>query len=269
VNQTVSFLVRNGYWFLFAAILAEQAGLPIPAVTVLLAMGALAGQGRFSLAAALAVAVAACLVADVAWFCLGRRYGSSVLRFLCRVSLEPDSCVRRTENAFVREGGRPLLYAKFVPGLSTLATPVAGLAGLSLGRFLALDAAGAVWWTGSYLVLGYVFSAQIEDVVEAVMALGFRVVLAAAGAFALYVIWKLDQRRRFRRELEVARIDPEELLALLHSAPDRVVVVDLRTSLERDREPATVPGAIVLAPGELDERHHEIPRDRDVVLFCT
>jgi membrane protein DedA with SNARE-associated domain len=269
VSQTLTFLLRHGYWFLFAMVFVEQAGLPIPAVPVLLAMGALAGMGRFSLAASAAVAVAACLVADVAWFGLGRRYGSTILRVLCRISLEPDSCVRRTENAFVREGGRPLLYAKFVPGLSTVAPPVAGLARVGLVRFLALDAAGSVWWAGTFLALGYGFSAQIEEVAEAVAALGFRVVLAAFGAFALYIIWKVDQRRRLLHELEVARIDPEELFALMQSGPDRVVVVDLRNALERDHEPATVPGAIVLTPAELDERHLEIPRDRDVVLFCT
>jgi membrane protein DedA with SNARE-associated domain len=269
VSEAVSLLLRHGYLFLFAIVFVEQAGLPVPAVPVLLAMGALAGAGRFSFSAALAVAVAACLLADTAWFYLGRRYGSSILRVLCRISLEPDSCVSRSEGAFAREGGRPLLYAKFVPGLSTVAPPVAGLAQLSLARFLAWDTAGSVYWSASFLGLGYVFSHQLEKVAEAARALGFRLGLAVVGGFALYLIWKLDQRRRVLRQLDVARIDPEELRDLLQSGPGRVVVVDLRNALERGREPATVPGAIVLAPGELDVRHREIPRDRDVVLFCT
>lgn len=269
MSRLVPFLIRHGYLFLFAAVLVEQAGLPVPAVPVLLAMGALVGRGRFSFATSAAVAVAACLLADFAWYRLGRRHGSSILRVVCRISLEPDSCVRRTENVFAREGSRTLLYAKFVPGLSTVAPPVAGLARLGLPRFLLWDAAGAAIWTTTFLVLGYAFSAELERVAEATLALGFRVVVAVVGGFALYVIWKLDQRRRLLRELEVARIAPEELLALIESGRGDVVVVDLRNALERDEDAATVPGAMVVSPDELDERHREIPRDRDVVLYCT
>jgi membrane protein DedA with SNARE-associated domain len=269
VSGLSHFVLRHGYLFLFAVVLVEQAGLPLPAVPVLLAMGALVGMGHFSLPTAAAVTVTACLFSDFAWYHLGRRYGSSILRLVCRISLEPDSCVRRTEDVFARQGTRALLYAKFVPGLSTVVTPVAGLARLGQARFLLWDAAGAIVWSGTYLLVGYVFSAQIEQVAEGLRVFGLRVVTAAVGALALYVIWKLDQRRRFLRDLEVARIAPEELLAMMESRPADVVVVDLRNALERDEEAAGVPGAIVLSPDELDERHHEIPRDRDVVLYCT
>jgi len=269
VSGLVHFLLRHGYLFLFAAVLVEQAGLPVPAVPVLLAMGALVGMGKFSLTTSVAVAVAACVIADVAWYYLGRRYGSSILRLVCRITLEPDSCVRRTENIFAREGSRTLLYAKFVPGLSTVAPPVAGLARLSLGRFLLWDGAGSLIWVTTSLVIGFLFSRQLEQVVEATRVLGARVIAAVVGALALYVIWKVDQRRRFLRDLEVARIAPEELLALMQSGQGEVVVVDLRNALERDGDAAALPGAIVLSPDELDERHHEIPRDRDVVVYCT
>jgi membrane protein DedA with SNARE-associated domain len=268
VSRLVPFLVQHGYLFLFGVVLVEQAGVPIPAVPVLLAMGALAGLGKFSLAVAATVAVAACLVPDLVWYRLGRSYGSSILRLMCRISLEPDSCVRRTENVFAREGGRALLYAKFVPGLSTVAPPVAGMARLSLWRFLLWDTAGAAIWSLTFLFLGYAFSVQIERVAEAAGALGARVVAAALGGFALYVIWKLDQRRRLLKELQVARIEPEELLAMMQSGQE-LAVVDLRNALERNADPTTVPGAIVVAPEDLDEGHHQIPRDREVVLFCT
>jgi membrane protein DedA with SNARE-associated domain len=269
VSGLSTFLLRHGYLFLFAVVLVEQAGLPLPAVPVLLAMGALVGLGHFSLAAAVAATVAACLLADLAWYGLGRRYGSSILRLVCRIALEPDSCVRRTEDVFARQGTRALLYAKFVPGLSTVVTPVAGLARLGPVRFVLWDAAGAVVWSATYLLVGYVFSAQIEKVVEGMRLFGLRVVAAAVGGLALYLIWKLDQRRRFMRDLEVARIGPDELLALMQAGRQDVVVVDLRNALERGEDAAAVPGAIVLTPDELDERHLEIPRDRDVVLYCT
>src|SRR5262249_41981838 len=136
-------------------------------------------------------------------------------------------------------------------------------------RFLLWDSAGAFFWSATYLLVGYVFSAQIEKVVEGMRLFGVRVVAAAVGGLALYVIWKLDQRRRFVRGLEIARMAPDELLALMQSGREDVVVVDLRNALERGEDAAAVPGAIVLSPEELDERHHEIPRDRDVVLYCT
>lgn len=268
MSRLAPFLLQHGYFFLFAVVLVEQAGVPIPAIPVLLAMGALAGLGKFSLATAAAVTVAACLIPDFAWYRLGRSYGSSILRLMCRISLEPVSCVRRAENVFTREGGRTLLWAKFVPGLSTVAPPVAGLARMSAFRFLLWDAAGSVIWAATFLLLGYVFSAQIEKLAEALAALGARVVGAVLGGIALYFIWKLDQRRRLLKELEVARIEAGELFDLMQAGRD-VVVVDLRNALERDEDPTTVPGAIVLAPEELDERHQAIPRDREVVLFCT
>ena len=269
MSGLVSFLLRHGYLFLFGMVLVEQAGLPIPAVPVLLAVGALVGMGKFSLTHSILVAVGACLIADIVWYRLGRSYGSSILRLVCRISLEPDSCVRRTENVFAREGTRTLLYAKFVPGLSTVAPPVAGLARVSLVRFLLWDGAGALIWTTTFLLLGYVFSRQLERVAEAVRVLGVRVIAAIVGGLALYLIWKLDQRRRFLRDLEIARIAPEELLAMMQAWRGDVVVVDLRNALEREGDAAALPGAIVLTPDELDERHHEIPRDRDVILYCT
>ena len=268
MSRLASFLLQHGHLFLFAAVFVEQAGLPVPAVPVLLAMGALVGLGKFSFAASGAVAVGACLLADFVWYRLGRSHGSSILRLMCRISLEPASCVRRAENVFGREGGRTLLYAKFVPGLSTVAPPVAGMSRMSAVRFLLWDTAGAVIWTATFLVLGYAFSFQIEKLAEATAALGARVAAAVLGAFALYVIWKLDQRRRLLKELEVARIEPEELFEMMRSGGE-VVVVDLRNALERDEDPVTLPGAIVIAPEDLDEHHEQIPRDRDVVLFCT
>ena len=269
MSGIAGFLIRHGYLFLFVAVLVEQAGLPLPSVPVLLAMGALVGMGRFSFVTSAAVAVVACLLADFVWYRLGRRHGSSILRLVCRISLEPDSCVRRTENVFAREGSRTLLYAKFVPGLSTVAPPVAGLARVSFLRFLLWDGAGALIWTTTFLLLGFVFSRQLERVAEATRVLGGRVIAAVVGGLALYLIWKLDQRRRFLRDLEIARIAPEELLALMQAGQGDVVVVDLRNALERAGDAAAVPGAIVLTPDELDERHHEIPRDRDVILYCT
>ena len=268
MTALASFLMRNGYAVLFGVVLLEQAGLPIPSLPVLLAMGALVAAGHFNAAAALLVVVAASLVSDLAWFELGRRHGARILALLCRVSLEPDSCVRRTENVLAAGGARALLFAKFVPGLSTAVPPVAGMLRMRLPRFLLWDTAGAVIWGGSCLAVGYVFSHQLERIAELAAGLGSRVVVLAATGLAAYILWKYAQRRRFIRQLAVARITPEELRRRLDAGED-VVVVDLRHSMEFEADPETVPGAIRLLPEEIDARHGEIPRDREIVLYCT
>jgi membrane protein DedA with SNARE-associated domain len=263
-----AFLLRNGYAVLFAIVMLEQAGLPLPALPILLAMGALVAAGHFNLAAVLFVIVAASLVADLVWFELGRRHGARMLALMCRISLEPDSCVRRTENVLAGGGARTLLFAKFLPGLSTMAPPVAGMLRMRLRYFVLWDVAGALIWSGSYLALGYVFSSQLEWVAELAMGLGSRLVALVGAGLASYVLWKYAQRRRFIRQLAIARITADELQRKLDAGED-IVVVDLRHSMEFEADPVTVPGAIRLLPDELDARHAEIPRDREVILYCT
>jgi membrane protein DedA with SNARE-associated domain len=249
-------------------VLCEQAGLPLPAVPVLLAAGALAGQGKLSLLATLLLTVSACLLADFSWFALGRRHGARVLRLLCRISLEPDSCVRRTENVFARSGAKTLLFAKFVPGLSAVATPVAGLIRMRPSRFLLWDGGGALLWSSAYLGAGYLASDELEAVADVALGLGGRLGFVLGGAFAAWLFWKYVQRRRFIREISVARITPDELRQKLDAGED-IVVVDLRDSLEFEADTGAVPGALHMLPDELDARHEEIPRDREVILYCT
>lgn len=268
MDETFQFLIRHGYTVLFVWVLAEQLGLPLPATPLLLAAGALAGAGDMNLALAIGLAVLASLLGDVSWYEFGRRRGGKVLNLLCRISLEPDSCVRKTEGAFVRHGARSLLIAKFVPGLNTMAPPLAGIIGMRLWRFLIFDALGAFFYIGLFVGLGYIFSNQLEQVAARVASLGFSVLLICLVALAAYIAWKYIQRRRFIRSLRIARISPEELNRKIESG-EEVVVVDLRHSLDFEAEPQTIPGAIRLAPDKLEEGHSQIPRDRDIVLFCT
>ncbi len=268
MEQALQFLHRHGYAVLFAAVFAEQAGLPIPAIPILLAVGALAGAGEFSFAAAVLVAVLAALLADSLWYQFGRRRGHSVLNLLCRISLEPDSCVRRTEDVFARHGARALLFAKFAPGLSTAAPPLAGMFGMRLSRFLAWDGAGTLLWVGAFSGAGYIFSAQLERIATWALRLGAWLLVLLGSALAGYIAFKYVQRQRFLRQLRIARISPEELMRKLEAGED-VVVVDLRHSLEFEADNVKVRGALHLLPEEIDLRHQEIPRDRDVVLYCT
>ena len=268
MSGPLSFVLHHPYLVLFGAVLAEQLGLPVPAMPFLLGAGALVGMQKLDPVRALAWAVLASLLADLLWYEAGRRRGGQILKLLCRISLEPDSCVRRTENVFARQGARTLLFAKFLPGLNTVAPPMAGMIGMPLLRFLFWDALGAFLWSGGYVLLGVAFSDQIDAVAERAAAFGGRLVFGLITLFALWLLYKYAQRQRFIRDLRVARITPEELKRLM-DAGEEVVVVDLRGSLEYEREPQTLPGALRFTADELQERHHEIPRDRDVVLYCT
>jgi membrane protein DedA with SNARE-associated domain len=262
------FLVHHGYAVLFTWVAAEQIGLPLPATPLLLAAGALAGTGRMSFPLVVGTAVLASLVGDLGWYEVGRRKGMKVLSLLCRLSLEPDSCVRRTEDMFIRHGARALLVAKFVPGLSTVAPPLAGIFHMRRWRFLVFDGVGAAIWAGAFTGLGLLFSAQLERITAGLTRLGSWVLVGLAAGLVAYVAWKYIHRQRFLRQLRIARITPEELKQKLDAGQD-VMVVDLRHALDFEAEPHVIPGAIRLSAEELERRHQEIPRSHDVVLYCT
>jgi membrane protein DedA with SNARE-associated domain len=268
LKDTLAFLLHHPYFVLCGVVFAEQAGLPLPAAPFLLAAGALAGLGKLNPSLAVLGAALAALLADLAWYQAGRRRGMSILKLVCRISLEPDSCVRRTSNVFARQGGRTLLVAKFLPGLSTVAPPLAGMIGMRLSRFALWDGAGSLLWVGAFLLLGMAFHDQLESVAELVAAGVGRLGEALGALFALWLGWKYTRRRRFIRSLRVARITPEELKRRL-DAGEAVVIVDLRGSLDLAHDPQTLPGALRMSAEELETRHVEIPRDRDVVLYCT
>jgi membrane protein DedA with SNARE-associated domain len=268
LNETFSFLVDHGYTVLFVWIFAEQIGLPLPATPLLLAAGALAGQGELNIVLCIADSVLASLVSDTIWYHIGRVRGGKVLSLLCRISLEPDSCVRKTETSFERNGARSLLIAKFVPGLNTMAPPLAGIIGMRLRRFLLFDTLGALLYIGSAIVLGYIFSDQLEDVAEYASRLGTWLLVIIGGALAAYIIWKYIQRQRFIRQLRIARVTPEELKEKI-ARGEEVVIVDLRSSIDFEAEPLTIPGAIRMANEQIEQEYEKIPRDREVILFCT
>src|SRR5881296_2125748 len=172
MNELLVFLLRYGYWFTLAAVFLEQMGVPLPAVPILVGMGALARSGDFSLTTIILVALAGGLAADLIWYHLGWLYGRSVLRIICRISLEPDHCVRRTENVFVRRGIWALPLAKFIPGLNAAAVPLAGMIKIRFLRFLAFDTAGLVLWSGGYATLGYIFRNEVERLILYLSKLG-------------------------------------------------------------------------------------------------
>jgi membrane protein DedA with SNARE-associated domain len=268
MDNALDTLVRYGYLVVFGSVLAEQIGIPIPAIPFLLAAGALAGSGRLSLALLLALSGVASLMADVTWYWIGRLGGARVLGWLCRISLEPDSCVRRTQTSFSKHGARTLVFAKFVPGLSTIAPPLAGIVRMSLGRFVFFSAIGGVVWAGAFIVLGWVFSYQLEIVAGYAAQFGTWTAAALGAALGGYIAWKFISRQRFLRKIRIARITPEQLKAMIDSG-EALLIVDVRDRIDFESEPTIIPGALHLTIEELDERHLEIPREREIVLYCT
>ncbi len=268
MQSVLRFVLLHAYAVLFGVVFAEQVGLPVPAVPYLVAIGALSAQKLVSFKLALLLGMVASVAADLLWYELGRRKGTSVLRLLCRISIEPDSCVRKTEGLFARHGAWSFLYAKFIPGLGTVAPPLAGALRFPLSRFVALDSLGSLLWMGAYTGLGFLFSEQMEAAAHFATSLGAGLSALLVAACALWLIFRVRQRRRVMRDLRVARVTPEELKHKLDRG-EAVAIIDLRHALSAEAEGVKLPGALRIPAEELGRRSHEIPRDRELVLYCT
>ena len=257
---------RYGLALVFANVLLEQVGLPIPAVPTLIVCGALAAEGRISAAAVLGLAFLACKIGDGLWFVAGRLYGRRVLRFLCGISLSPDSCVRQTQTQFERWGGIALVAAKFIPGLSTVAPPLAGAMRYGWVRFTLLNSLGILVWAGLAIGAGMLFHAQVSALLVWLEELGRAAVALIVAVLCAYVSFKWWERRRLYKTLRVARITVDELRKLMGQAR-KPVIVDLRAQLPGD-ERRSIPGAIVMDLAEVRNVRSGLPRDNDIVFLC-
>jgi len=251
-----------------ALVVAEQVGVPLPAVPALLAVGALAASGRVSIPLVLGAIALVALTVDLGWYELGRRRGASVLARLCRLSLEPDSCLRRTENVFARYGVRAMLIAKFVPGLTTVMPPLAGVFAVPRPRFVFYELTGVLLWAGVWMGLGYAFSDAISLIVARLERLERTLGLVVLAIVLGYVLVKYVRRRLFLRSLRIARIAPEALKSRLDAGED-VTIIDLRTRLDVAAMPHAIPGSRWMATDEIDEHQAELLRARELVLYCS
>jgi membrane protein DedA with SNARE-associated domain/rhodanese-related sulfurtransferase len=267
MNPHVQDILRHGYLWLFLAALLERIGLPLLVTPLVIAAGAVAGLGDLSLLGIILVTVLASEIGDLIWYELGRNRGPSVLRLLCKISLEPDSCVRRSEDAFARHMTTSLISSKFVPGVGRLAGPVAGMSGMARDQFLLLNGLGSLLWALVFALVGYIPARKLPIDLLLEEAAGWFLVLLVV-ALAANVIWKYVQRQRFIRSLRISRMTVDELKAAIDRG-ERPFVVDLRHKLEFLVNPRTVSTAVRISPDELSLRHAEIPRDREVVLYCT
>jgi len=267
-QSLLELMSRFGLTFVFANVLLEQLGLPVPAVPTLLVAGALAADGRLPGGALAVLALLACVIADSSWYAAGRLYGNKVMRLLCRISLTPDSCVSQTQERFERWGNNALVMAKFVPGLSIIAPPLAGAARMGVLRFLGWSTLGSLLWVIAALGLGALLRHQIVALLPRLKDLGSLAAEVLGALLALYIAFKWWERQRFYSMLRMARISVTELARLIDSgaAP---LIVDVRSATARALQPQSIPGALQISLHEIGGRVRHLPRDRDIVLYCT
>jgi membrane protein DedA with SNARE-associated domain/rhodanese-related sulfurtransferase len=267
MEQLLQLIQHYGLAFVFVNVLLLQAGLPVPAYPTLIITGALASRGGASLPALVATAIVAALIADIAWYLAGRKYGSRVLQTICRVSLSPDSCVRQTESIFARWGARSLSVAKFIPGFASVATSMAGVVRLPPWKFALFDAIGAALWSGVAIGLGFLFSDAINQVLAVFETLGRIGLWVIAGAFVLYIVAKWWQRELFIWQLRMDRVDVDELHTLMN-AERAAKVIDVRSPMAQALT-GRIPGAITVDPKNMRVDLLAIEPESEVVVYCA
>jgi membrane protein DedA with SNARE-associated domain/rhodanese-related sulfurtransferase len=267
-HDLVPLLSQYGLAIVFANVLIEQIGVPVPAIPTLVIAGALAAEGKLSGPLVFAVAIAACSLADVAWYLAGRRFGNGVMKMLCRISLTPDFCVSETQARFERWGVNALVIAKFVPGLATIAPPLAGATRIGWPQFLVFNTLGAALWVGAGLGGGMLLGPQMEWLLTRLDDIGSVAIVIIVALLAAYVAFKWWERRRFFTMLRMARIGVDELYRLI-DAGLKPVIVDVRSPTARALEPRRIPGALHVPLHAVDHHVKDLPRDREIILYCT
>ncbi|MEO7068848.1 MAG: DedA family protein/thiosulfate sulfurtransferase GlpE [Rhodanobacter sp.] len=268
MHEILALMAQYGLLLVFANVLVQQIGVPVPAMPTMVVAGALAASGQLSLPLVIVVSVLACLLGDVAWYGIGRRFGGGALSTLCRISISPDSCVHRSELQFERWGGQTLLIAKFVPGLSTVAPPMMGALGLRWSTFVVLDGLGSLFWVGVATGLGYLFSAQIDHVLTALSSIGMLAFELVLALLAAYIALKWWQRRRLSLALRMPRITVDELRDALAGIPPPLVV-DVRAAISHEFDVQMIDGAVAASLDALELAVRDIPFDRELVTYCS
>lgn len=264
----LEFFLHYRYLILFAWVLGEQLGLPIPSVPLLITVGTLVATHQMSALASLACVLLASVLGDSVWFALGRRYGNRVLELLCKFSFESDTCVAKTEGYFERRGVSTLVIAKFVPGLNTVAPPIAGEMGMPFGRFLAFDSMGIMLWAVASLAVGFFFGDIAKQSAMALRLLGHFALALFVASVVGFIAYRVGQQRRFLRYVRENRMELDDLKRML-DAGEKPFIVDLRHPLDYLPDPRVLPGAVRVGPADLKAHKDVLPLDRDIILYCT
>jgi membrane protein DedA with SNARE-associated domain/rhodanese-related sulfurtransferase len=267
-NDLASAISQYGLAIVFANVFVEQIGVPVPAIPTLVVAGAFAASGRLSIGAVFAIALLGCVIADVSWYIAGRIYGNRVMRMLCRISLTPDSCVSQTQERFETWGLKALLVAKFVPGISLLAPPLAGATRIGWLPFLVFNTIGGALWVAAGMVGGMLLGSQVERLLAYLERYGSVAVFVIVAIVVGYVAFKWWERHRFYAMLRMARISVDDLYRLM-DAGQTPLIVDVRSQIARSLEPRYIPGALHLPMHGFEEHVRELPREREIILYCS
>ncbi len=261
-------ITQYGLALVFANVLMQQMGLPIPALPTLIVAGALAADGKISALSLFAGAFIACAISDATWYTVGRLFGRRVMKLLCRISLSPESCVRQSEYLFHRWGNLTFVLAKFVPGLLMISPAMAGTMRLSTWSFALLDGLGAAIWAGVAIGVGMLFHHEISQLIGHLEEFGGIAIAVIGVLLGGYVASRWWQRRRFYNRLRMARITVDELHRLIAEG-QQPLIVDLRTSLVRGQDSHFIPNALVMDFAEVDQWLDRVPTDRELIFYCT
>ena len=263
--------LQLSYGGVLLGVFAQQVGVPVPSVVFLMAAGALSAHGVMSPAVIVFLGVLACLAGDGIWFWIGRRWGSKAVRLLCRLTPDPRSCSRDAQEKFRRYGLPVLCVAKFLPGLDAVMPPLGGAEGVSVTRFLAVDAVGSFLWSVCYVGLGYIFSNQLDIAIRWVQHCGTAFGAAIVVPIVVYIGWRGLTVARMIRRLKLRRISPP-LLARKLKSRSKVAVLDLlnfEKEIDGDSLEA-IPGAFSIDPSLLQKSSQiTIPDDVEIILYCS
>jgi membrane protein DedA with SNARE-associated domain len=264
----LSLLIEYGYLILLVWVFADQVALPLPSEPILVGAGVLAGTGSLDIVTAGLLATGAALSADFGWYVIGKRRGRPILKFLCKLSMEPDYCVRQTGVTFQRYGPMTILVSNFVPGLQTLIPPLAGVFSVPFVPFAGLRLAGTIIWVATFMLPGYYFADQAAAFLSQSTEILTGAVIAFGVAVLVFMAYKFIRRQWFLRALKVDVIHPEVLKTEL-DAGESPHIIDLRGRVEIESFPHTIPGASVIPIEEIDDHLEALSQKRDLILYCT
>ena len=270
MNDLLTSLGRHGYALIFAVLLAETIGLPFPASIALVAAGAAIASHTLSASGVVLAALLALLLGDIWQFWLGRYTGWALLGFLCRLSMNPETCILRSAESFYKRGKATLVVAKFIPGVNTMAAPLAGSMKLPFGQFLRLDFAGCVLYTLTYLLIGYVSRDFLAATLKSIYAASRAMEAVIIVALVIYVVYRIVQYQKYREYDFAPRVQAHELAERLAAGEaDRLQIVDVRSHGYYDAGAERILGSIRIEPNNLEEELKNLPKDKDIYLYCT
>jgi membrane protein DedA with SNARE-associated domain len=270
MTTLLTIMARHGYGLTFGLLLAEAVGFPFPAAIALVAAGAAVASHALFGSAVLLAALFALLIGDTVQFWLGRYTGWALLGFLCRLSMNPETCILRSAESFYKRGKVTILIAKFIPGVNTMAAPLAGSMKMRFAQFLQLDLAGSLLYTATYLLVGYLSRDFLASILNGFHAAGRAMEIVVTAALVVYAIYRVAQFRKYRRYNVVPRVQVQELAARLASEDAaQVLIVDVRSHGYYDIGAERILGSIRIEPNNLEEELKHLPKDKDIYLYCT